>query len=240
MNKVIVFITALALVIMLLLTAASQAIFADMGYYRSEFEKYSVTDNIDMKMDDIMYVMDELMDYLHGDRENLDNIVTDVNGERKDFFSEREKSHMADCKEIFDKAFLIRKICAVIFAVITAVLIALKKFDIKELFKAAGAVAIVISAVAGVIGLAASNDFNRCFILFHKLFFDNDLWLLDPDKDLIINILVEPFFGDMAARIAVYCTVVLIVLIITVVGINISDKKRRNYDNSVKNTENNR
>ena len=35
-----------------------------------------------------------------------------------------------------------------------------------------------------------------------KSFFDNDLWILDPATDLLINIVPEPFFADTAARIA--------------------------------------
>ena len=65
-KKIVTFISALALVIMLLLTAVSQAIFGNNGYFKKEFEKYSVTDNINMEMDDIMYMMGELMDYLPG------------------------------------------------------------------------------------------------------------------------------------------------------------------------------
>ena len=42
-EKIITFTAALALVIMLLLTAVAQAVFGDMGYFRDEFEKYDVT-----------------------------------------------------------------------------------------------------------------------------------------------------------------------------------------------------
>lgn len=90
-EKIITFISAAALVVMLLLTCVSQAVFGNMNYFRKEFEKYNVTQNIDMEMDDIMYVMDELMDYLHGDREDLEGIVTDVNGETRDFLPKEKR-----------------------------------------------------------------------------------------------------------------------------------------------------
>ena len=38
--------------------------------------------------------------------------------------------------------------------------------------------------------------------MFHHIFFNNDLWMLNPDTDLLINIVPEPFFMDTAARIA--------------------------------------
>ena len=93
-KRIILFISAISLIVMTLLNAVSLAVFGNMEYYRKEFEKHTVTDNIDMDMDDIMYVMDELMAYLNGDRENLENIITEVNGETRDFFqSERKNTH---------------------------------------------------------------------------------------------------------------------------------------------------
>lgn len=227
-EKIIIFISAAALVVMLLLTCVSQAVFGNMNYFRKEFEKYNVTQNIDMEMDDIMYVMDELMDYLHGDRENLENIVTEVNGETRDFFTEREKTHMADCKVLFDGGFAIRKGAAVVFVALTLLLVFKKKFSLRRFLKYAALFSVIIAAAAGILAVAASIDFNACFIVFHKLFFNNDLWILDPAEDLIINILVEPFFADIALKIALYCAAVLAVIVITGAGIYLSDKKRRN------------
>lgn len=227
-EKIITFISAAALVVMLLLTCVSQAVFGNMNYFRKEFEKYNVTQNIDMEMDDIMYVMDELMDYLHGDREDLEEIVTEVNGETRDFFTEREKNHMADCKVLFDGGFAIRKGAAVVFAALTLLLVFKKKFSLRRFLKYAALFSVIIAAAAGILAIAASIDFNACFIVFHKLFFNNDLWMLDPAEDLIINILVEPFFADMALKIALYCAAVLAVIVITGAGIYLSDKKRRN------------
>lgn len=227
-EKIIIFISAAALVVMLLLTCVSQAVFGNMNYFRKEFEKYNVTQNIDMEMDDIMYVMDELMDYLHGDREDLENIVTEVNGETRDFFTEREKTHMADCKVLFDGGFAIRKGAAVVFAALTLLLVFKKKFSLRRFLKYAALFSVIIAAGAGILAVAASIDFNACFIVFHELFFNNDLWILDPAEDLIINILVEPFFADMALKIALYCAAVLAVIVITGAGIYLSDKKRRN------------
>ena len=226
-EKILTFLAAFSLIVMLLLTAVSQAVFSNMDYFRKEFEKYEVTRNIDMEMDDIMYVMDELMDYLGGDRDDLENIVTDVNGETRDFFSEREKTHMADCKVLFDGGFAIRRAAAVIFCGLVLILALGKRFSLNRLLKYAAVVSLIIVICAACIGVLAAVDFNACFIVFHKLFFNNDLWILDPTEDLIINILVEPFFADMALKIALYCGAVLAVVMATGAGVYLSDKKRR-------------
>ena len=55
----------------------------------------------------------------------------------------------------------------------------------------------LIAALAAII----STDFTKYFVIFHHIFFDNDLWILDPRTDLLINIVPEGFFMDTAARI---------------------------------------
>ena len=52
----------------------------------------------------------------------------------------------------------------------------------------------ILAVLAGII----STDFNKYFIIFHHIFFNNDLWMLNPDTDLLINIVPEPFFMDTA------------------------------------------
>jgi integral membrane protein (TIGR01906 family) len=55
--------------------------------------------------------------------------------------------------------------------------------------------------VAGMLLLMINVDFTKYFTAFHELFFNNDLWLLDPKTDLLIVILQEQFFIDIAVRI---------------------------------------
>lgn len=91
LKKPLTVVCAVAVVITLLLTVVANVVFGDINYYQREFEKYNVTENIDMSMEDIMSVMKELMDYLHDDRENLEGIETTVNGKHVMFFTDREK-----------------------------------------------------------------------------------------------------------------------------------------------------
>lgn len=55
--------------------------------------------------------------------------------------------------------------------------------------------------LAGCLGVMVASDFNKYFFLFHEIFFNNDLWLLDPATDLMIRMLPEEFFADMLIRI---------------------------------------
>lgn len=69
-----------------------------------------------------------------------------------------------------------------------------------KFLKLAGIMTVVIPAVAGA--LIAMN-WNRCFVLFHELVFDNDYWIFDPEKDPVINILPDTFFLHCAALILI-------------------------------------
>ena len=56
-----------------------------------------------------------------------------------------------------------------------------------------------LGIVFAVVGLLASLDFERAFVVFHALFFPGkDNWLFDPAVDQIILILPEVFFRNCA------------------------------------------
>ena len=86
---------AAAAVVILLITAFEAAMYLDFSYYQKEYDKYNVLEDLDMEMEDVMYVTEEMMAYLRGDRKNLE-VKTVIAGEEGMFFNEREKLHMED------------------------------------------------------------------------------------------------------------------------------------------------
>ncbi|MBQ3485288.1 MAG: TIGR01906 family membrane protein [Clostridia bacterium] len=58
---------------------------------------------------------------------------------------------------------------------------------------------IAILAAVTLIIIAACIDFDSLFVLFHKVAFTNDLWLLDPRTDLLIRLMPIEFFISYAA-----------------------------------------
>lgn len=190
-------------VIAVLLTSVQIAVYGDdeYGFYRKEYEKYTVTDALDMKMDDVMAVTEYMMDYLIGKEEVL-SIETDVDGEYQDFFNEQDRLHMADVRNLFLGGLKVRNLLLLAALCLLLFLVALKA-DVRTLLMKAYGIAIGVFA-AGLLflGIAFCIDFTKCFTIFHKLFFTNDLWLFDPETDYMIRMLPEGFFSDMAVRIA--------------------------------------
>jgi len=57
---------------------------------------------------------------------------------------------------------------------------------------------IIVCVLPLLIGLACAIDFNRIFVLFHQVVFNNDDWLFSPYEDPIILFLPERFFLQCA------------------------------------------
>ena len=58
---------------------------------------------------------------------------------------------------------------------------------------------IAILATVTVLIILACVDFNSLFVLFHRIAFTNDLWLLNPQTDLLIRLMPIEFFISYAA-----------------------------------------
>ena len=57
---------------------------------------------------------------------------------------------------------------------------------------------VIVCVLPLLIGAACAIDFNRIFVLFHQLVFNNDDWLFSPKEDPIILFLPERFFLQCA------------------------------------------
>jgi integral membrane protein (TIGR01906 family) len=49
--------------------------------------------------------------------------------------------------------------------------------------------------------IVGMNNFTYLFTKFHHVFFDNDLWILDPRHDNLVNVMQESVFSDAAITI---------------------------------------
>ena len=218
--------TAFWLIIAFLITSVEAVTYWTPGYYEKEYTKYQVLNDLpEMTMDDLLDVTDEMMAFLRGKRENL-HVYTTMGGEYREFFNDREIAHMEDVRGLFVGALVLRRIC-IVTAFVCVALLWLLKADIalvvpRSVCWGTG----LFFAIICVLGLVISTDFTKYFVIFHHIFFNNDLWLLDPATDLLINIVPEPFFMDTAARIAVtYGVSVLAVFAICLIILYYNDRR---------------
>lgn len=206
-------ILAFAVMAVLLISSFEIAMYADFGVYEREYEKYDVLSDLDMSMEDTMYVTREMMAYLRGDREEL-SVITNVEGREQDFFNEQDRFHMGEVRDLFIGGLNIR-LGAVAVAVICLIFLAASRADLKQILSRGYQIAlIVVGAAVAALGIAVAIDFNAVFVEFHHIFFDNDLWLFDPAEDYMIRMLPEGLFADMVIRIGTIFVGSLVILLI--------------------------
>ena len=189
------------------------AVYGDSHYrfYKKEYQKYEVTEDLDMNIDHVMYVTEHMMNYLIGKEEKL-SVVTTVEGKEQDFFNERDRMHMRDVRNLFLGGIKVGGVCLIVAAAILTMFKKREK-DWKRLFCRAYSIALGVWLVIGVLlGIAFSIDFTTCFTIFHKLFFTNNLWIFNPETDYMIRMLPEGFFSDMVISISEVFGAVLVVI----------------------------
>ena len=194
--------TAFCLMIILLITSVEAVVYWTPGYFEREYTKYNVLDSLpSMTIEDLLEVTDEMMDYLKGEREDL-HVVTVMDGQEREFFNEREIAHMEDVQVLFLRAMSLRRACIFICVLCLGFLFLTKAPVRRVLPPSICAGTGLFFGITAILALIISGDFTKYFVIFHHIFFDNDLWILDPATDMLINIVPEGFFMDTAARIA--------------------------------------
>lgn len=190
-----------AVVVILLISSFQAAMYLDFGVYQREYTKYEVLRDLDMNMDDVMYVTREMMAYLKGNREAL-SVVTTVEGVEQDFFNEQDRLHMEDVQGLFLGGLALRRGAVLVLLVSFVTLVVLCREKLWKILSRSYQVTLGILAVLILLlGIGMARDFNAVFTKFHEIFFDNDLWLFDPAEDYMIRMLPEGLFFDMVIRI---------------------------------------
>lgn len=103
-------------------------------------------------------------------------------------YSENEVLHMRDVYNIF----FIARVINVISLILSVLIIffyrkRIYKIDVSRRWY-------IFILIPIVIMLPAILDFDKFWILFHKVLFRNDLWLMDPETSLMINLLPQKVF----------------------------------------------
>lgn len=174
-------------------------------YFLNSYKKYNIEDITSKSIEELDVITIDLIKYLKtkGSNELLET-----------HFNEKEVLHMVDVQNLFNLARMIKYISI-------AISLGIIFYFIKEReYRALGNTLLygLLSnyLVLMILTLFLLTDFNKYFTYFHLIFFTNDLWLLDPNTDLMIQMLPEEFFIGMAKNIGLSFFVYL--AIIQVIG----------------------
>ena len=131
------------------------------------------------------------------------------NGEeiKGDYFNSKEKLHLKDVKELFD---------IVKFIILTSLLVLVLSYWYlrkKIFFNSVKVGCLILLIFILVLLLFSFFDFTKLFFGFHELVFTNDLWLLNPETDNLINLLPEKIFEEIVFRLGLFVGISSLVLV---------------------------
>ncbi len=120
--------------------------------------------------------------------------------------SEAGRIHFEEVKVIF---VAVQWICLVTgIATIIGTIRRIKKHD-YEFLKITSYITVIIPIILAAL---ASINFDQAFVIFHKIFFNNDYWIFDEYTDPVIAILPQDYFMHCAILVVSIVVITCIIL----------------------------
>ena len=197
--------TLIVLIVPLLLVTTNVRLVADSPYlYSYGFQKYGIESVTGIEMGQLELAGEKIRDYFSNDQDYLVIGIERQGQKIKNLYNQREILHMKDVKNLIQLIYSIQIWSLLLF--ITLILIGflsirLRKFsNVIDPISWGGGLTLGIAAVVGILSLFG---FQRLFLFFHLVSFDNDLWILDPTRDYLIMMFPQGFFFDATVFIVV-------------------------------------
>lgn len=196
-TKIIDVIAVVLFILSVLITVFDVVVFNE-DFYDRQYQALNTSNNMNMSHEDLMLATDTLLDYIKHYRDDI-NVSVEVAGEVVPMFNQREIDHMVDVKNLFARVWFTRIVSVIVFLIITA--ISLRHASHYQLSQIIYKSLSLLLFVIGGVGLYALIDFSGFWIVFHKTLFNNDLWLLNPATDRMINMFPEVLFNRLVMRV---------------------------------------
>lgn len=203
MKRFLSLVFGLSLIISSLVFSVGLVVF-DHSFYYGVYEELNLAEKENISTEDLHHSIDLMIDYVHGDRDDLNGTIHWKNGVQETF-NEKEKSHMVDVKALWQNAEKTAWICVGLM-ILCALLLFWKAKRHALSFLASG-ILICYAAFAFILaflGIWMAIDFTGLWVQFHHLFFSNQLWLLNPATDFMIVICPESLFYTMIVKIVLW------------------------------------
>ena len=194
----------LAAPVLLLALVAGSVAWAvnDPGVYRNGFARYDVAARSGIAESDLLVIGRELRRYFNTAQEPL-SVQAPIYGVPQPVFGAREIAHMYDVKRLVRGVYWVGAGALLFLLALPAAGFAAHRGAYRDtaarLAVAGGG--LTLAAVFAV-GLAAVVNFDGLFLLFHRLSFANDLWMLDPRRDYLLVLFPAGFWFDATLRVA--------------------------------------
>ncbi len=192
-NKFLCFLEDVETAVVLFLFILSFAVTFTLNFrplYYMDIERLGMEERSGIPEEEIKENYDVLIDYnsmFHDEELQFPTLA----------MSETGRIHFEEVKEIF-VGFQVTAIATAIIGLVSVFQQRKRVYKSKRYLKYAGIITILIPAV---LGAAMALNWDKAFVIFHKIAFDNDYWIFDAKTDPVITILPDTFFLHCAAMI---------------------------------------
>ena len=195
--------SAIAMILILLVTSVDMNCF-NIDFYTNQYKELHTAQRLSLSEDDLIKATDVLLDYLRSERDDC-NVTIVKNKVETEAFNEKEKTHMVDVRALYQFALNLRLISIIVFVVSLLYLWFYdKQIPLFALSSAFVKISILFMMFFAFLGIWAYVDFDAFWTMFHEVCFTNDLWLLNPVTDLMINLFPSPVFSALVFKILFY------------------------------------
>ncbi len=186
-----------------LVTSAVRTVTLSQSFYLGEFSKYRIAEVTGIAESELRHVAEQFIAYFESRPTPLNIQAKTLQG-TVPLFNAREIEHMADVHTLMQRTFQATWIAAGMLVVSGLVILLVDLSSGKLAFLRAISIGgLTTVALVCLVAFGSLFDFSRLFYLFHTVSFSNDLWLLDPRTDRLIQLFPSGFFFDAAIQIAV-------------------------------------
>lgn len=186
-----------------LITSGVRQIALGQGFYLDEFAKYRVGVVTGLSQPELQQVAQAFIQYFLAPPQRMDEAVA-LPSSRGPLFNQRELAHMVDVQILMHRVFDAWTLSLIVLLASGLLILVVHPASGGPALVRAGAIGGALAIVIiGAAALASLVNFSALFSQFHFLSFSNDLWMLDPRTDRLIQLFPLGFFFDAALRIAV-------------------------------------
>lgn len=185
------------------------------------FLQYSQTAHLNVSASRYGEYAHGLCQYLEG-KTDVVQVKDPDTGTMVNAFSDKENAHLRDVRVIVSFLIIARYAGGGLVIGILGYLYFFGSKDKKALLSDAARgfalSALFLLAAATALAVWGIVNFNGLFWTFHKVVFSNELWLLNPNTDLLMALMPLPFFTWYAGEMAKSLLPVLIMMLLVIVA----------------------
>ena len=180
----------------LLFTTNIRFLASDTGYLEGGLRRHDAAENTGIALNELDYAVGAIVRYFEDDEQTL-RVLVFTGGRETALFSEDETLHMEDVKGLMRTIFRANEVSlGFVLAYVAGLALWSGERSGRDLAKET-LVAVGVGAAVGVlVGILALVGFESAWERMHEIVFTNDLWLLDPRTDRLIQMFPETFWAE--------------------------------------------